>query len=39
MIIGAPRRHGSIGWIRQGIESVNYTLKGQLDLERHVSFD
>ncbi len=30
----APR-HGSIGWIRQRIESVNDTLKGQLDLERH----
>ena len=29
----APR-HGSIGWIRQWIESVNDTLKGQLDLER-----
>jgi Transposase DDE domain len=30
----APR-HGSIGWIRQRIESVYDTLKGQLDLERH----
>jgi hypothetical protein len=30
----APR-HGPIGWIRQWIESVNDTLKGQLDLERH----
>ena len=30
----APR-HGSIGWIRQWIESVNDTLKGQLDLEQH----
>ena len=30
----APR-HGSIGRIRQWIESVNDTLKGQLDLERH----
>jgi hypothetical protein len=30
----APR-HGSIGWIRQWIESVNDTLKGRLDLERH----
>ena len=30
----APR-HWSIGWIRQWIESVNDTLKGQLDLERH----
>jgi hypothetical protein len=29
--------HGSIGWIRQWIESVNDTLKGQLDLERHGS--
>ena len=28
-------RHGSIGWIRQWIESVNDTFKGQLDLERH----
>jgi len=28
-----PPRHGSIGWIRQWIESVNDTLKGQL--ERH----
>ena len=27
--------HGSIGWIPQWIESVNDTLKGQLDLERH----
>src|SRR6201996_7469777 len=32
----APR-HGSIGWIRQWIESVNDTLKGQLDLERHAA--
>ena len=34
----AATRHpgtGSIGWIRQWIESVNDTLKGQLDLERH----
>ena len=30
----APR-HGSIGWIRQWIESDCDTLKGQLDLERH----
>jgi len=30
-----PPRHGSIGWIRQWIESVNDTFKGQLDLERH----
>src|SRR2546430_8104720 len=32
---GETPRHGSIGWIRQWIESVNDTLKGQLDLERH----
>src|SRR2546423_1843689 len=32
---GGPPRHGAIGWIRQWIESVNDTLKGQLDLERH----
>jgi hypothetical protein len=32
---GEASRHGSIGWIRQWIESVNDTLKGQLDLERH----
>ena len=31
----SPPRHGPIGWIRQWIESVNDTLKGQLDLERH----
>jgi hypothetical protein len=30
-----PPRHGPIGWIRQWIEAVNDTLKGQLDLERH----
>jgi hypothetical protein len=30
-----PARHGSIGWIRQWIESVNDTLKGQPGLERH----
>jgi hypothetical protein len=30
----APR-HGSVGRIRQWIEPVNDTLKGQLDLERH----
>src|SRR6266516_19086 len=30
----APR-HGSSGWIRRWIGSVNDTLKGQLDLERH----
>ena len=28
-------RHGPIGWIPQWFESVNDTLKGQLDLERH----
>jgi hypothetical protein len=28
-------RHGSIGWIRQWIKSVNDILKGQLDLERY----
>jgi hypothetical protein len=32
---GEPARHGSIGWIRQWIESVHDTLKGRLDLERH----
>jgi hypothetical protein len=32
---GETSRHGSIGWIRQWIESVNDTLKGQLGLERH----
>jgi hypothetical protein len=30
-------RHGPIGWIRQWIESVNDTLKGQPGLERHGS--
>ncbi len=30
----APR-HGPAGWIRQWIESVNDTLKGQLGLERY----
>jgi len=30
-----PRRFGSLGGMRQWIESVNDTLKGQLDLERH----
>ena len=30
-----PRRFGSVGGMRQWIESVNDTLKGQLDLERH----
>jgi hypothetical protein len=29
------RRHGSIGWIRQWIESIFDTLKGQLSLEQH----
>jgi hypothetical protein len=32
---GELPRHGSIGWIRQWIESVNDTLKGQLGLEGH----
>jgi hypothetical protein len=32
---GEAPRHGSIGWIRQWIESVNDILKGQLDMERH----
>ena len=27
--------HGNLGGVRQWIESVNQTLKGQLDLERH----
>jgi hypothetical protein len=30
-----PRRLGNLGGMRQWIESVNDTLKGQLDLERH----
>jgi hypothetical protein len=30
-----PRRFGNLGGIRQWIESVSDTLKGQLDLERH----
>ena len=30
-----PRRHGNLGGMRQWIESVNDTLKGQLDLEQH----
>jgi len=30
-----PRRYGNPGGMRQWIESVNDTLKGQLDLERH----
>lgn len=29
------RRYGKLGWIRQRIESVNDTLKGQLGLEDH----
>lgn len=29
------RRHGKLAWIRQRIESVNDTLKGQLGLEQH----
>jgi Transposase DDE domain len=28
-------RNGNLGGVRQRIESVNHTLKGQLDLERH----
>jgi hypothetical protein len=30
-----PRRHGALGAVRQWIESVFDTLKGQLSLERH----
>ena len=30
-----PRRLGPLGWIRQRVESVFWTLKGQLGLERH----
>lgn len=30
-----PFRNGTLGGVRQWIESVNQTLKGQLDLERH----
>jgi hypothetical protein len=30
-----PRRHGSLGPVRQWIESVFWTCKGQLALERH----
>lgn len=30
-----PARHGSLGPVRQWIESVFDTLKGQLSLERH----
>jgi hypothetical protein len=29
------RRFGNLAGVRQWIESVNDTLKGQLDLERH----
>lgn len=29
------RRYGKLGWIRQRIESINDTLKGQLGLEEH----
>jgi hypothetical protein len=32
---GETRRFGSMGWIRQRIESVNWSLKGQLGLEEH----
>ena len=30
-----PRRHGSLGAVRQWIESTFWTCKGQLGLERH----
>jgi len=30
-----PRRYGNLGGMRQWIESVYDTIKGQLDLERH----
>lgn len=30
-----PRRHGAVGAVRQWIESIIDTLKGQLSLERH----
>jgi hypothetical protein len=30
-----PRRHGSLGRVRQWIESTFWTWKGQLGLERH----
>jgi hypothetical protein len=30
-----PTRHGNLGGVRQWIESVNDTLKGQLSLEEH----
>jgi hypothetical protein len=29
------QRYGKLGWIRQRIESINDTLKGQLGLEEH----
>ncbi len=32
---GERRRYGKLGWIRQRIESINDTLKGQLGLEEH----
>ena len=32
---GEPRRHDSLGRVRQWIESVFWTCKGQLGLERH----
>jgi hypothetical protein len=32
---GEQRRFGKLGWLRQRIESVNDTLKGQLGLEEH----
>jgi hypothetical protein len=32
---GEPRRHGSLGPVRQWIESVFWTCKGQLTLEAH----
>jgi hypothetical protein len=30
-----PHRFGNVGGMRQGIEAIIDTLKGQLDLERH----
>jgi hypothetical protein len=32
---GERRRYGKLAWIRQRIESINDTLKGQLGLEEH----
>lgn len=32
---GEPHRHGSLGPVRQWVESVFWTAKGQLSLERH----